>query len=154
MSRSKRGAAPASKAIEKRRNRAQLTREELVFQPWFLPARIARTIRWLIPPDYRLRFHYYFDDYGCMRCKRKDVIYKSNGMCRGCVIDTFEKLQLSLSKRTQDHALKSLKNRYGHEFLANALRARKLLAEFSCYKLPAGSPTKSFPRHNPVSGAL
>src|SRR5271156_6233645 len=58
---------------------------ELLFQPWFLSWRTARTITSLVPADYRKRMRDYFDDYGCMRCGRLDVPYQSNAMCRTCM---------------------------------------------------------------------
>jgi len=98
-----------------------------MLQPWFLPKRISRIIRWLVPSDYRKRLHDYFDDYGCMRCNRLDVPYKSNGMCLGCMSTVYGRLQESIIRRAADRPPK----RYGRELVRKAAQARKLLGEFS-----------------------
>ena len=111
-----------------------------------------RVIRWLIPPDYRQRMHDYFDDYGCMRCDRTDVLYKSNGMCGACMSTVFGRLQHSVRKRSGQIVLQK---RYGQEFLSKATEARKLLARFSRYRVPESGPRiESVKLRNPVSGAF
>ena len=107
----------------------RLRKEEMVLQPWFLPARVTRIIRWLVPADYRKRLHDYFDDYGCMRCSRLDVRYKSNGMCQHCLLLVFNRLQQSINRRSKSR----LPKWYGRDLMAQAAQARKLLADFSRY---------------------
>jgi hypothetical protein len=108
-----------------------------------------RVVRWLIPPDYRQRMHDYFDDYGCMRCDRTDVLYKSNGMCRGCLSTVFGRLQHSVTKRSGQILLQK---RYGKEFVLKAAEARKLLAEFSRYRVPESRRrSEAVKLRNPVS---
>jgi hypothetical protein len=109
------------KAPSKKKER--LATEELVLQPWFLTPKVARTIRNLVPPDYRQRMHDCFNDYGCMRCDRLDVVYKSNGMCRGCMATIFTRIQGSAKRRLKDKSPR----RYGKEFVAKAAQARNLL---------------------------
>ena len=101
----------------------KISKEELVLQPWFLPARISRKIQWLLPPDFRQRLHDYFVDFGCLRCDRKDVSYKSNGMCRKCLMLVFNRLQRAEGRRSMTR----LHRRYGHEFVAKAREAQQLL---------------------------
>jgi len=108
-------------------HRSRLGRQELMLQPWFLPKRIARIIRWLVPSDYRKRLHDYFDDYGCMRCNRLDLPYRSNGMCLGCMSTVYGRLQESIIRRSTERRPK----RYGQELVHKAAQARKLLGEFS-----------------------
>jgi hypothetical protein len=112
-----------SKAPLPRKGRKRVANEELLFQPWFLPARIARMVRWLLPPDYRLRMHDYFNDWGCMRCGRSGVVYKSNGMCGGCVVTVFTRLQVSAKRRLAERSPR----RYGRQFIEKAEEARKFL---------------------------
>lgn len=112
---------------------AKISKEELALQPWFLPARISRKVRWLLPPDFRQRLRDYFIDYGCMRCDRKDVSYKSNGMCRKCLMLVFDRLQRSEVRRSATR----LQRRYGHEFVAKAKEAQKLLRGISRHGIAA-----------------
>ncbi len=37
-------------------------RDELLFQPWFLPKRITYKIHGLMPPQYWKKMRYYFED--------------------------------------------------------------------------------------------
>lgn len=57
-----------------------------LFQPWFLSIPVSKAILRLIPPEYIARMRWYFDDYGCLYCKRKKdrVMYQSNGFCIEC----------------------------------------------------------------------
>jgi len=117
---------PKPRSLPRRTVLSKATRtilHELLFQPWFLPFKITRAILSLLPPDYRRRMHDYFDDYGCMRCGRSDVIYRSNGMCVVCMQVVFNRLQVSAMRRLKDRTSR----RYGKEFVAKANQARKLL---------------------------
>ena len=118
---------PSSRRRHSKRPRANLNGEELLFQPWFLPYRIAKIILGILPPDYRNRMHDYFDDYGCMRCNRLDLPYRSNGMCLGCMSTVYGRLQESMMRRSTERRPK----RYGQELVHKAAQARKLLGEFS-----------------------
>ena len=73
-----------------------------MFQPWFLPFRIARAISSLLPADYRKRMRDCFDDYGCMRCGRLEVPYQSNGMCSRCVENVTRRIKNSAARRTKE----------------------------------------------------
>jgi hypothetical protein len=118
----------ASKSEGTRRHRTRLTKQELILQPWFLPKRVARNVWALVPPDYRKRLHDYFDDYGCMRCNRLDVAYRSNAMCDKCMMLVYHRLQQSINRRSADRPPRG----YGRELVRKAALARKLLSEFSC----------------------
>lgn len=71
-----------------------------MLQPWFLPARIMRIVRGLIPADYRQRMHDYFNDYGCVRCGLLEVPYKSNGRCRACMSIVYTRFEPSVNRRS------------------------------------------------------
>lgn len=62
---------------------AQLS-NDVLFQPWFLSKPVSKAILRLIPPEYIARMRWYFDDYGCLYCKRKKVLYQANGFCIEC----------------------------------------------------------------------
>jgi len=70
--------------------------------------------------------HDYFDDYGCMRCRRLDAVYRSNGMCTTCFQGIYRRLEQSAIRRMKER----LPRRYGKEFMAKALLAQKLLRGF------------------------
>lgn len=71
---------------------------ELVFQPWFLPRASRLAINSLIPPDYRNKMRFYFDDYGCMVCGKHEL-YESNGMCFACHRLVRSRLKKCLTRR-------------------------------------------------------
>jgi hypothetical protein len=62
----------------------QLDREEVFLQPWFLPNDVSRQIRRLLPNIHLMKMRYYFEEYGCIRCERRDILYASNGLCENC----------------------------------------------------------------------
>jgi hypothetical protein len=125
------------------------TRAELLLQPWFLPARISKRIRYLIPADFRRRLQDCFEDYGCFRCGRMDVPYKSNGMCLACMSLVFGRIQRSMWARSNERLTK----RYGQEFMAKAAQAQKLLADFSAHRRGKvmGGRTQIIRLGNPVT---
>jgi hypothetical protein len=52
--------------------------------PWFLPKQVYLAVRRILPNIHLAKMRYYFDDYGCIRCERKDVLYRTNGLCERC----------------------------------------------------------------------
>ena len=59
--------------------------DDIFLQPWFLPRENAFAIRRIIPPGHRHKMKFYFNDYGCMRCKKNNVTYGSNALCKVCM---------------------------------------------------------------------
>lgn len=119
--------------------------DELMFQPWFLPKRVAFAIRALAPPDYHLKMRHFFDDYGCMICK-KDHDYGSNGMCRPCCMSARKKLARSVRIRLKPKS----QRRFALSLIRQANLAKKLLRRFS----PENSGTttaSSFYRLRPIN---
>jgi hypothetical protein len=58
--------------------------EDIFLQPWFLPLETAQSIRRLLPDAHNRKMRFYFDDWGCMKCEKKGLMYGANGMCRRC----------------------------------------------------------------------
>lgn len=56
-----------------------------VFPVWFLTEDVKRQVDRVLPSNYRRRFRFYFDRYGCVRCNRKNVRYGGNGFCLPCL---------------------------------------------------------------------
>lgn len=73
--------------------------EDVFLQPWFLPLKVAISLRELLPGDHRHKMRYYFDDYGCMKCGKKHVRYGSNGMCKTCVQQVKLKMLWAIRRR-------------------------------------------------------
>jgi hypothetical protein len=72
---------------------------KLVLQPWFVPEEICRAIQKLIPQLHIKKMRYYFDDHGCIRCRRKKVLYGGNGFCDRCLQRLMYRVIQSLRKR-------------------------------------------------------
>lgn len=96
--------------------------------PWFLTKEIVKKIEDLLPYYYHVRFRLYFDRYGCVRCARKNVIYRCNGLCEPCVGMITNRLKW---------ADRQMKRRYARQpgppskaFLKRLTSARDLLADF------------------------
>ena len=73
--------------------------DDIFLQPWFLPREKAFAIRRILPPEYRHRMKFYFDDYGCMKCGKRDVTYGSNGLCKICMQQVKLKLFFAIKRR-------------------------------------------------------
>lgn len=73
--------------------------EEVFLQPWFVSKNTFLAIRRLLPSAQLLRMRYYFEDYGCLRCGRSDVLYRANGFCKVCSIVVRCRLILALRRR-------------------------------------------------------
>jgi|SRR5579859_5190665 len=98
------------------------------FPPWFLTKETMRKIEALLPYHYHMRFRFYFDRYGCVRCGKKDVEYCCCGLCLTCNGLINDRLKRS------DQVMK---RRYGTNnelpckaFLKRLNSARDLLADF------------------------
>lgn len=100
--------------------------EELLFQPWFLPQRVAFAIRSLAPINYHLKMRHMFDDYGCMICG-KDHDYGSIGMCLPCFTKMRKRLERSVRIRQRPEA----EQRFRQELFRQGKLAAKLLRNFS-----------------------
>lgn len=107
--------------------RSSVGTEELVLQPWFLSKTAARKMRNLLPPDFRKRLRDMFEDYGCLRCDRKDVPYRSNGMCDNCMMTVFHRIHTSEYRRSKER----MEKRYGKDLVFKERAAKRLLGEFS-----------------------
>jgi hypothetical protein len=51
---------------------------------WFGSREVLHKIRKVMPPEYFKRFPAYFEQYGCIHCKRRDVPHCANGLCAAC----------------------------------------------------------------------
>jgi len=73
--------------------------DDIFLQPWFLPRDKAFAMQRILPPEHRHKMKFYFDDYGCIRCKKKDVTYGSNALCKPCVQEVKLKVFFAIKRR-------------------------------------------------------
>jgi hypothetical protein len=53
--------------------------------PFFLTSKVRKSIEKLLPTEHHQRLRLYFDTYGCLHCRLKNVIYGGNGFCFRCL---------------------------------------------------------------------
>ncbi len=78
---------------------SELTKDAVFLQPWFLPVETYRAIRRLLPYIHLFKMRYYFEDYGCLKCGKKNVLYQSNGFCESCGVVIRHRVKQSLKRR-------------------------------------------------------
>ena len=73
--------------------------DDIFLQPWFLPRDMAFAVKRIVPPEHRHKMKFFFDDYGCMRCRKRKVTYGSNGLCKPCMQEVKLKLFFAIKRR-------------------------------------------------------
>jgi hypothetical protein len=73
--------------------------EDIFLQPWYMPKPVSLQMRKILPSIHLAKMRYYFDDHGCLRCERRDILYGSNGMCENCSVIVRGRLANCLNKR-------------------------------------------------------
>jgi hypothetical protein len=95
--------------------------------PLFLTFKLRKAIEQLLPVMHHQRLHQYFDNYGCLRCSRNNVLYGANGFCMGCTN------MIGKRMRKVDKELRARTPALPPELEENYLRpynsARRLLAD-------------------------
>jgi hypothetical protein len=92
--------------------------DDVFLQPWFLPLKTAIAVRELLHGDQRHKMRFYFEDYGCIKCGRKNVSYGSNAMCKICVQQVKLKMLWAIRRRWA-----------GHKFVEEQPRTFKRMAD-------------------------
>jgi hypothetical protein len=82
-----------------RTRRKMLIDEEIFLQPWFVSKRTYLELRRILPSAQLLKMKYYFEDYGCLRCGRMNVVYKGNGLCTVCSLVIRGRVVMALARR-------------------------------------------------------
>lgn len=114
---------------------------DLMLQPWFLPNEISLAVRELIPAFHIRKMRYYFEDYGCIRCHRKNVLYGNNGFCDACQQNITYRLMRSLRKRMD--ALRADIPDDGHIFVDGMTKAQRLIEKNSRNTVSTAGKTDS-----------
>ena len=79
--------------------RDQQLLNDIFLQPWFLPQKTGLAIRKLLPPEHTHRMRFYFDDYGCLKCGKKNTKYGGNALCLACSQSVKLKIFLAIKRR-------------------------------------------------------
>jgi hypothetical protein len=124
------------------RSRRKLT-GDIVLQPWFVDVKTARSIRHFLPPAFFHKMRYYFEDWGCLVCKRRNVPYASNGMCRTCVQRTQKRLFFCLQTRHLPNDVPTPRP----DNLDRVNSARKLLSDLISVRGKPRMKLRKFQRH-------
>ena len=109
----------------KKEARDRHTLSEVALQPWFLPRELSWKIRCILPNDYWRKMRYYFDDYGCLRCAQKSVVYGFNGLCRVCYKLIVHRIGFALASRGET----GVKPQYSKQRLSRIAYAHELLRD-------------------------
>lgn len=101
-----------------------------LLQPWFLDRETAVAVQRLIPRKYFFRMRWYFEDFGCLACGRKNRVYHSNGFCLQCFSLVSQRMVACMKRRKR--LLKNHENSISrHNYLARAEEAQKLLGDLA-----------------------
>jgi hypothetical protein len=73
--------------------------DDIFLQPWFLSLQTAFEIKRILPPEHRHKMKFYFDDYGCLKCGKKEVQYGSNALCRKCMQQVKLRMFFAIKRR-------------------------------------------------------
>ena len=62
---------PSSKST---RRSAPAGDEDIFLQPWYMAKPVSLQMRKILPSIHLAKMRYYFDDHGCLRCERGDIL--------------------------------------------------------------------------------
>src|SRR6185369_995144 len=99
---------------------------EVLLQPWFLPRQLGFKIHAMLPHNYRYKMRFYFDDYGCLKCERRNAKYGFNGFCTVCCEKIMHRTCSALKRRQISPAVKK---QYTARNLQRAADAQQLLRD-------------------------
>ena len=73
-----------------------------IFEPFFQAKAIMHAIRKLETIPQQRKWHYYFEEWGCLICGSKDRKHEALGMCHECKSRTYQRLQHILRRASED----------------------------------------------------
>jgi hypothetical protein len=68
-------------------------------EPFFRPREISERMRKHLPIAEANKWKWFFEDYGCLVCTRKDVRHRSLGFCESCLNKTRLRLKAAIRNR-------------------------------------------------------
>lgn len=92
----------------KRRPRTGTTEElldNIFMQPWYLTRKLAIRITKMLPRSHTHKMRMYFEDYGCLKCGKKKVMYGSNGFCARCKDKVMHQMLFTIRRHFQPSPL-------------------------------------------------
>jgi hypothetical protein len=81
-----------------------------IFEPFFQAKAIMHAIRKLETIPQQRKWQYYFEEWGCLRCARKDVRHESLGMCVACHARIYQRLANILRRASDDRPSPPVRN--------------------------------------------
>lgn len=123
---------------------AEMTEEELtdavLLQPWFLPREISNAIIRLLPVSHQDKWVSTFQDWGCWKCERREVIHQSLGLCLKCYGLVSNRLKSSIVRRYVGGRPSPTELAATH--IHKAENARQILAKHDVLPLDAKKPER------------
>jgi hypothetical protein len=108
--------------------------DEIFLQPWFLPKDVSLQIRMILPHIHLTKMRYYFDDHGCLRCERRDVLYGSCGLCEPCCSTVRRRLRTCLQRRLKSVGVRSARQRASYDLASPVTIARDIIGPHASKK--------------------
>jgi hypothetical protein len=106
----------------------ELTKDAIFLQPWFLPKDVYLEIRRLLPYIHLLKMRYYFEDYGCLKCGKKNALYQSNGLCETCGVTIRQRMKQSLIRRLKEVGVVTSSRELPFDFTDGMVNAQRILS--------------------------
>jgi hypothetical protein len=111
-----------------------------IFEPFFQSKAIENEIRKRQTVPQQRKWHYYFEEWGCLVCESKDRMHKSLGMCTTCFGRIKQRLAASLrraeAERPEPEPVRDLQ-----DVARKALRAARKALPAKEWK-PKGAPPR------------
>jgi len=114
---SKRGTGSAKSILE----------NEIFLQPWYLPREVYLEIRRILPNVHLSKMHFYFEDYGCLKCGTRDSLYGSNGLCEKCSVLIRGRVVRALKRRLKKVGVMEPENTISNALADGMTSAQELL---------------------------
>ena len=103
---------------------------DALLQPWFLSLETAKAVLRLIPQKHFSRMRWFFEDFGCLRCRGKKLEYGGNCLCARCRHAVMRCMIRSVERRSKtSKGSKPPSPRRG--YLDRAEAAKKLLGDLA-----------------------
>lgn len=103
---------------------------DALLQPWFLSMETAKAVLRLIPRVYFSRMRWFFEDYGCLRCGKRNVAYGSNCLCFRCRLRVAYRMRRSMQRRLA-HARVPTHQLREPSYINRAKLAERLLSDLA-----------------------
>lgn len=121
--------AKISSTVRKSSNRSPVL--EVLLQPWFLDVETAQTVQKMIPRKFFSRMRWFFDDFGCVRCGKRNLEYAGSGFCVNCHARVARYILESMKRRSRLLRDDSKASNSVRNYLKRAEIARGILGDLA-----------------------